>query len=75
MPLNQLKPCQLQANNSGAWKSIVSFDAADTEKVKLVETGAECLQQASPRTKFRMIAADGLQTVLMHLENGQWRQA
>lgn len=75
MSVTPLKPCFLQVNNSGAWKSVVSFDAADTEKVKLVETGAECLQQASPRTKFRMVTADGLQTPLFHLENGTWREA
>lgn len=37
------KPCRLELNNSGAWKLLGSFDAADEEQAALVMDAAEQL--------------------------------
>lgn len=75
MPTVKTKPCQLQANNSGAWKNLGTFDAAITADVQQIESGAEAIQSVCPGTKFRIVTADGLHTPLFHLENGAWRPA
>lgn len=69
------KLCHLQANNSGAWKTLGTFDAAITSDVQLIESGAEAIQSACPGTKFRIVTADGLQTALFHLEKGTWKKS
>lgn len=75
MPTVNPKLCQLQANNSGAWKGLGTFNAALTDDVQQIETGAEAIQSVCPGTKFRIVTADGLQTPLLHLENGVWKEA
>lgn len=39
------KPCRLEFNNSGAWKVLGRFDAADEEQTSLVLDAAETLIQ------------------------------
>jgi hypothetical protein len=39
------KPVNLELNNSGSWKKIGSFDAADDEQTSLVLDAAETLVQ------------------------------
>jgi hypothetical protein len=79
MPLTQpaqqpTKPCQLQVNNSGAWKTVVRFDAASPDEVEGVEHGAEMLHNVNQDSRFRIATDDGLQTALMYLEKGEWRK-
>jgi hypothetical protein len=68
------KPVQLQLNNSGAWKTIVKFDA-DTETIvgKVMEA-AIALQAVDPSAKFRISTRHSLPLVLMHLDKGDWRK-
>lgn len=40
------KPCRLELNNSGAWKLLGRFDAADDEQTELVLDAAEELVRA-----------------------------
>jgi hypothetical protein len=69
------KPCVLQVNNSGAWKTVLHFDAAIDIQVNDVQNGAELLHNVNQASRFRIATDDGLQTALMHLEKGQWRNA
>ena len=39
------KPCRLELNNSGSWKVLGRFDAADDEQAALVLGAAETLVQ------------------------------
>lgn len=71
----QAKPCILQVNNSGAWKTVLHFDAANARDVEAVENGAEMLHNVNQASRFRIATDDGLQTALMYLEKGQWRKA
>ena len=78
MPVSEpsaTKPCILQVNNSGAWKTVVHFDAADTEETEGVEHGAQMLHAVNQASRFRIATDDGLQTALMYLEKGEWRKA
>lgn len=65
------KPCQLQVNNSGAWKTVVHFDAASHDQVKCIETASELLSMVAPTTAFRLITQGEL-APLMWLKNGIW---
>lgn len=69
------KPCILQVNNSGAWKTVVHFDGANQRDVEAVENGAELLHIVNQASRFRIATDDGLQTALMHLAKGQWSKA
>lgn len=75
MSVKAAKPCVLQVNNSGAWKNVLRFDAANTDQVSKVEQGAELLHEACPRITFRMATDDGTQTVLFRLSEGQWSKS
>jgi hypothetical protein len=73
MPVTQpsKEPTQLQVNNSGAWKTVVHFDAADQRQVKAVETAAELLSMVAPKTTFRLMG-NGHLAALMWIKNGVW---
>jgi len=65
------KPVTLELNNSGAWKLLGRFDAADDEQTALVLDAAETLVQTlhnseNPRgcPTLRVAIADSLQEVL-----------
>ena len=68
------KPCQLQLNNTGAWKTIVKFDANHEGTVGKVMVAAIALQEVNPRANFRIVTCHSLPLVLMHLESGDWRE-
>lgn len=70
-----IKPVQLQVNNSGAWKTVVYFDAADESQTRRIERAAESLHQVDARSTFRIVTKEHPQQVLMHLDNQQWRVA
>lgn len=74
-PPNVAKPCILQVNNSGAWKTVLHFNGADPEEVEGVEHGAEMLHNVNQASRFRIATDDGLQTAMMYLEKGEWRKA
>lgn len=61
-----LKPVNLQVNNSGAWKSIVHFDASNDMECQEVMSAAGTLGCIDGKCTFRIVTNDGLQTVLMH---------
>lgn len=76
------KPVELQINNSGAWKSLGKFDAADDDYCDDILTAAahlvDALNAATPDCKaktLRVVIADGTQTSLMHYRSREagWR--
>ncbi len=69
------KPVQLQVNNSGAWKTVVCFDAADESQVRKIERAAETLHQCDGASTFRIVTKEHPKQVLMYLEDQQWRVA
>jgi hypothetical protein len=65
------KPVTLELNNSGAWKLLGRFDAADDEQTSLVLDAAERLVQTLHNSEnpkgyptLRVAIADSLQEVL-----------
>lgn len=70
-----IKPVQLQVNNSGAWKTVVSFDAADEAQIRRIERAAEALHLVDAGSTFRIVTKEHPKQVLMHLDNHQWRVA
>lgn len=69
------KPCNLQLNNSGAWKNVVAFDAADKKQTAAVETAAELLATVDEGLRMRIATAGAHAEPLMYLERGLWRAA
>lgn len=78
-----MKPCRLELNNSGAWKVLGRFDAADDEQTALVLDAAETLVKTLHNSEdpkrcptLRVSIDDGLGPVLLRweLELG-WRDA
>ena len=77
------KPVRLELNNSGSWKVLGRFDAADDEQSSLVLDAAEDLIKTLHNSEdpkrcptLRVSMDDGLGAVLMRwsLEGG-WRDA
>lgn len=77
------KPVRLEFNNSGSWKVLGRFDAADDEQTSLVLDAAEDLVKTLHNSEdpkrcptLRVSIDDGLQQVLLRwdLVNG-WRDA
>ena len=77
------KPVRLEFNNSGAWKVLGRFDAADDAQPDLVLDAAEDLVRALHNSEdpkgcptLRVTMDDGLQQVLARwdIERG-WRDA
>jgi hypothetical protein len=77
------KPCRLELNNSGAWKVLGRFDAADEEQSALVLDAAEDLVKTLHNNEdpkgcptMRISMDDGLADVLMRWDLvGGWRDA
>jgi hypothetical protein len=77
------KPVRLECNNSGAWKLLGRFDAADEEHASLVLDAAEDLVKILHNSEdpkrcptLRVSMDDGLGIVLMHWDlTGGWRDA
>lgn len=69
------KPVQLQLNNSGAWKTIVKFDAAEDDISDKVVAAAIFLSGIDQTTRFRITTRDTLPEVLMYMDKGEWRKA
>lgn len=76
-----MKPVRLELNNSGSWKTLGRFDAADNDHASLVMDAAETLiktlhnsEDAKRCPTLRITIDDSLATVLMRwsLEHG-WR--
>lgn len=75
------KPCKLQMNNSGAWKDITHFDAADEERTDDLMNAAAQLADVvndaakKPQLTLRVVTADALPAVLMHYKGREqgWR--
>ncbi|MEY2689190.1 MAG: hypothetical protein RL375_3388 [Pseudomonadota bacterium] len=77
------KPVRLELNNSGAWKVLGRFDAADEEQTSLVLDAAEDLVKTLHNSEdpkrcptLRVSIDDALQQVLLRwdIERG-WRDA
>lgn len=66
------RPVNLQVNNSGAWKNVISWNAADQQKTIDAQAAAIVLQFVNPRTTFRIVT-EGTQDVLTHLAKGEWK--
>lgn len=79
----QAKPVRLELNNSGSWKVLGRFDAADDEQSSLVLDAAEDLIKTLHNSEdpkrcptMRVSMDDGLSSVLLRwaLDTG-WRDA
>jgi hypothetical protein len=77
------KPVKLEMNNSGSWKKLGCFDAADEEQAALVMDAAEELVKTLHNSEdpkgcptLRVAIADSLQEVLFRwdIERG-WYEA
>lgn len=60
------KPVKLQVNDSGSWRNVIRFDAANDQVAAQVMEAAAMLGHACERTTFRIAIDDSLSTVLMH---------
>jgi hypothetical protein len=60
-----VKPVKLQVNNSGAWKDVVRFDAADAVVSGEVMDAAATLGRIGG-VSWRVCTADALQLSLMY---------
>lgn len=58
---------QLQVNTSGAWKTVMQFDASDSVAAQRVRDGAALLHAASPRAGFRIATCGSHPEVLAHI--------
>lgn len=67
-PTDTSKPCQLQINTAGAWKHVISFDAADEHASNEVLESASSLAQrhTGAPASLRIIEAGVPSEVLMH---------
>ena len=64
------KPVRLEVNNSGSWKLVCRFDAADADQADAAMEGAECLMRAAGgRSPWRISSDESLLQVLMRLED------
>lgn len=66
------KPVQLQVNNSGAWKTVLRFDASDDCVGDQVQRGCLLLAQAVPDLRMRIATTESLPLVLTYLTGGEW---
>lgn len=58
------QPAQLQVNTSGAWKTVLQFDADNATASEQVKQGALMLYEASPAVRFRIATQDRHPVVL-----------
>ena len=58
------RPAQLQVNNSGAWKTVVRFDAGDEARAAAVQRAAQELYEADQRTSWRIATEERHPVVL-----------
>lgn len=80
-----MKPCRLELNNSGAWKLVAKFDAANDAATDAIMDAAEklalaCNDPACGRPSFlslRISTDDAHPQVLMRWEqsSGKWEKA
>lgn len=79
MPVKQeqhAKPVQLQLNNSGAWKTIVQFDADVVADTEIAQSAARWLRIIDKGLKFRIATRESPPVVLERLDDDQeWRPA
>lgn len=70
------RPVVLAVNNSGAWKTVIRFDAGDDLASARVQVHAEELGHIDPAITWRIATAEPLPCVLMYwdAERG-WRKA
>ncbi|MBX3660709.1 MAG: hypothetical protein KF740_19920 [Ramlibacter sp.] len=62
-----IKPVKLQVNTSGAWKDVVTFDAADDAVGDQVIEGAAQIGRATA-FRFRVVMTGPFSEVLMHFD-------
>lgn len=72
------KPVLLQIKTGGAWRNVITFDAADADACGVIEYHAPGVAGVG-RAQLRVVTNDGLQTPLRHwdIEHGwiDWRRA
>lgn len=73
------RPVQLQVNTTGAWKTVLQFDAGNATAAEQVKQGAQMLHEAcSGRSAFRIATCDRHPLVLSHMGGstyGLWMDA
>lgn len=68
------RPVQMQINNSGAWKTIATFDAGDEEAAGKAHAAGQLLGELNPTATLRITTRDALPCVLKRwdAERGWW---
>lgn len=61
------RPVQLQANNSGAWKTVLQFDAGNDVAATKVQQAVAMLHEAAPGTSWQIATMDRPPSVLRYL--------
>ena len=77
------KPVKLQLNNSGAWKDLARFDAADADRADAIMNASAQLAAAAndghdrPQLTLRIVTDESHPAVLMRYidRDGAWRDA
>ncbi|SDO77566.1 hypothetical protein SAMN05216303_102324 [Rhodoferax sp. OV413] len=66
MSATRTKPVKLQVNDSGSWRNVIRFDAADDAQCVAITEAAATLGRAASRATFRIAMDDALQLPLLH---------
>lgn len=72
--MTMIKPVRLEMNNSGAWKILKYFDAADTERTDVLMNSAakfaNVLNEGSskPEIKLRVVTDESIPELLMRYD-------
>ena len=71
------KPVKMELNNSGSWKTVARFDAADEHQADPAMQAAELLHQVNPGYSWRIATDEPLPLVPMRPDDkaAQWRAA
>jgi hypothetical protein len=71
---DQARPVQLQLNNSGAWKTLVRFDAGNEALAEKAYQAGTLLADINPDLGLRIATAEPLPSVLVRWVAGQgWK--
>jgi hypothetical protein len=66
------RPVQLQVNNSGAWKTVMRFDAGDEGLGGAAQRAAQQLWEADQRTSWRIATDERHPVVLRAMSAGTY---
>ncbi len=65
--ITQKRPVQLQANTSGAWKTVLQFDAGNDVAATQIQQAVAMLHEAASGTSWQIATMDRPPMVLRHI--------